>query len=72
VPAGGTEAATEAASTTVECPELTRVKYPFITCSTDAHGNVVMNSMGEPLKGERQPLSGSYADKGDGYWGPSR
>ena len=72
VPGGVEKAAVVTNSTSVECPQLTRLKYPFITCSADAHGNVVMNTMGEPLKGERQPKGGSFVDEGDGYWGPVR
>jgi len=61
-----------AASADVECPQLVQAKYPFITCHADAHGNVLMNSMGAPIVGERLPERGSYADKGDGHWGPMR
>jgi hypothetical protein len=68
---GDNEEAAAAGRTAVDCPQLVQVKYPFITCSMDSHGNVVMNSMGQPLDTERLPELKGFAG-GDGYWGKMR
>jgi hypothetical protein len=65
------EEAAAAGTTAVDCPQLVQVKYPFITCSMDSHGNVVMNSMGQALDTERLPELKGFAG-GDGYWGKMR
>jgi hypothetical protein len=67
----GDEEAVAVGTTAVDCPQLVQVKYPFITCSMDSHGNVVMDSMGQPLDTERLPELKGFAG-GDGYWGKMR
>ena len=36
------------AETTGGCPELTRIKYPWITCVANAHGGVALRVPGQP------------------------
>jgi hypothetical protein len=65
------EEAAATGTTAVDCPQLVQVKYPFITCGMDSHGNVLMNSIGQPLDTERLPELKGFAG-GDGYWGKMR
>ena len=56
-----------AANQSVECPELTRLKYPFLTCKTDAYGNVVLDGS-TILKTSQMPPLDPFVESED-YWG---
>ena len=43
------------ASRSVDCPALTRVKYPFLSCVEDAAGNVVFDAAPVRIEGSQMP-----------------
>jgi hypothetical protein len=49
-----------AASAKVECPPLTRVKYPFISCAKDEHGQIVFAGPVQVLEGSQMPPLDPY------------
>lgn len=70
VPGGKNVAQRDAGSRS--CPALTRVKYPWLDCATDLHGNVqlvapTIESM--TVKGRHHPI-GYLWDEGPAFWGP--
>jgi len=57
-----------------ECPLLTRIKYPWITCHTDSRGVVIAETGrgGDSWERSRQiPWLGDWSE-GDAYWGPEQ
>jgi hypothetical protein len=80
---GGVEDATKAAEVAlaagavgepnvVECPQLVRIKYPFLTCSIDTYGNVLMDGAGSSLSAGHAPKTTHFIEGDHGYWGNSR
>lgn len=51
-----------------ECPELVRIKYPFLSC-TDGKLDLVVPD--HDWEQNRQIPRMSVFTEGDGYWGPS-
>jgi hypothetical protein len=51
------------------CSQLTRLKYPFLGCSTDENGNLTLNAVGIGLAAAVENVDGFVT--GDGYWGAS-
>ena len=66
---GGVEGAAEvAAEGTAPCPQLTRLKYPFLTCSMPATGQVVLDPMGGSAPAEQIPPQSPFMNSLE-YWG---
>lgn len=47
-------------STTVECPWLTRTKYPFLTCTRDQWGQIVLSGPVQVLETSQMPEMDPY------------
>jgi hypothetical protein len=57
-----------------QCPLLTRIKYPWLSCHTDSDGVVVaeIGRGGDSWERSRRiPWLGAWSE-GNGYWGPVR
>ena len=55
-------------SMTVECPALTRVKYPFLACAKDAYGQIVLAGPAQEIVTSQMPPMDPFIDNMD-YWG---
>ncbi len=55
-------------SAPVECPPLTRVKYPFLSCAKDAHGQIVLAGPATVLQTSQLPPMDPFIDNPD-FWG---
>jgi len=53
-------ASTDPVVTTVECPWLTKTKYPFLTCTKDAWGQIVLSGPVQVLETSRMPAMDPY------------
>lgn len=66
--AGADVAAAPPVDRSVECPGLTRVKYPFLRCVRDEAGNVVFDAAPQPMVASQMPPLDVFVES-DGYWG---
>lgn len=53
------------------CPPLTRIKYPFLTCSLGEGGGAVLDSLGRSGLVRLMPRQNEFSE-GNGYYGPDR
>jgi len=53
---------------TVECPWLTKVKYPFLSCMKDDEGNIVFDAAPQVLTVSQMPPMDPFVES-DAYWG---
>ncbi len=60
-----------AAEEGTQCPRLTRIKYPFLSCSRDARGQLVLDPVAGGEIARRLPQQSEFVE-GDGAWGPDR
>ena len=51
-----------------ECPRLTQIKYPFLSCATGQIGQSDSDETWENSR--RMPMQGKW-NEGNGYWGPT-
>jgi hypothetical protein len=66
---GDVEGAAEApVETNVPCPALTRAKYPFLTCSLGANGQVQLDPTGGTIRGQLIPDQSAFIGSVK-YWG---
>lgn len=66
-PAATSEVAADA-DRTVDCPALTRVKYPFLSCVKDAAGHVVFDAEPQVMTVSQMPALDPFVESDD-YWG---
>jgi hypothetical protein len=67
-PAASSEVAAADVDRTVDCPPLTRMKYPFLTCVKDAEGHVVFDAEPEIMTVSQMPPLDPFVES-DEYWG---
>lgn len=53
---------------TVECPALTRVKYPFLSCAMGAYGQIVLAGPAQEIVTSQMPPMDPFITNMD-YWG---